>query len=104
MIPASITYDVMTYLRSTYGEDLNVDAMLVEGAVLKTMLKDGEFKYLREVTKVLDWVREESNTKYRKNDRVTFGKSSSILYHWKIIFNSKRVKNLAEIIDYKQTI
>jgi hypothetical protein len=47
----SIDDEVVTFLRDTYSEDLDVDALIVEGAVLKTMLKDSEFKCFRDVYK-----------------------------------------------------
>jgi hypothetical protein len=48
---SSIDDEVVTFLKDTYSEDLDVDLLIVESAVLKAMLKDSEIKCFRDVYK-----------------------------------------------------
>ena len=94
----------MTFLRSTYSEDLDVNAMLFEGAVLKTMLKNSEFKCFCDVYKSVKKIKCERNLipNNVKLIEILLVNPATSCTPERSFFNSK--KNLAEIIDDKQTI
>ena len=54
----SIDEEVMVFLKTTYSDDVNVDALQVEIAVLKAMLKDSEINCFRDVFKSVKEKRE----------------------------------------------